>query len=165
MLQIKACGLVTVWHPELEEHLRSELEFEFGQGPVNLRRVRSLVSSPRLMSFYVKAFWHPAMIVVGDSYLDAFTMLADSEQKTFAISVTDWLELRGGLELVNEFSSQDASVMSLHVWPFDPHGLTPFAMAIAVALSYTPDELMAESRISLAIGELVEQWGYFTDGF
>ncbi|EOG6098579.1 TPA: hypothetical protein RQ837_003576 [Pseudomonas aeruginosa] len=117
------------------------------------------------MSFYVKAFSHPAMIAVGDTYLDAFTMLADSEQKTFALSVADWLELRARIELVNEFSWRDTSVMSLHVWPFDPNGLAPFAMAIGVALSYTPDELLAEPRISLAIGELVERWGYYTEEF
>ncbi len=38
-------------------------------------------------------------------------------------------------------------------------------MAIGVALSYTPDELLAEPRISLAIGELVERWGYYTEEF
>jgi hypothetical protein len=38
-------------------------------------------------------------------------------------------------------------------------------MAVAVALSYTPAEQMAESRISAAIDELVGRGGFFTDEF
>lgn len=38
-------------------------------------------------------------------------------------------------------------------------------MAVAVALSFTPGELMADSRISLAIDEIVREWGYFADEF
>ncbi|AFO50372.1 hypothetical protein T1E_4543 [Pseudomonas putida DOT-T1E] len=38
-------------------------------------------------------------------------------------------------------------------------------MAVAVALSFTRAELMAESRISLAVDELMSKWGYFADDF
>jgi hypothetical protein len=55
--------------------------------------------------------------------------------------------------------------MKLQIWPFDPKSLDDFAMTVAVALSYTPAELMAESRISLALDELVGEWGFFTDEF
>jgi hypothetical protein len=93
------------------------------------------------------------------------TMLADCPQKTFAISLSEFTAMAGMVEVVTEYSPRDASVMKLHVWPFEPGSLSDFAMTVAVALSYTPMELMAESRISLAIDELVSEWGFFTDGF
>jgi len=69
------------------------------------------------------------------------------------------------MEFVDEYDLRDASVMKLQVWPYPPQSLDDFAMVIAVALSYMPNELMAESRISLAIDELVSEWGFYTDEF
>lgn len=152
-------------HPNLKEHLRRELAWEFGQGPVNLKQVRSLVSSPRLMSFCVRAFTHPSLTSAGDTYLDARTMLADWPLKTCAMSLCEFTQLESLLEFVDEYSLSDASLMKLQVWPYDPQRLDNFAMAVAVALRYTPSELMQESRISLAIDELVSEWGYYTDEF
>lgn len=152
-------------HPNLQEHLHRELAWEFSQGRVNLKHLRSLVSSPRLMSFSVKAFSHPALSTSGDTYLDALTMLADYPQKTWAISLHEFTPMRELLEFVDEYNPRDASVMKLQVWPYDPKTLDDYPMAVAVALSYTPTELMAESRISLAINELVSGWGFYTDEF
>lgn len=152
-------------HPNLELHLRGELEWEFAQGLVDLRHVRSLVSSPRLVSVCVRAFSHPALVEAGDTFLDSRTRLADYPQKSIAISLTNYLLLEGAIEVVEEYSPNDPAVMKLQVWPFEPGDLNEFAMAVAVALSYTPAELMAESRISLAINELVGKWGFFTDDF
>jgi hypothetical protein len=152
-------------YPNLEDHLRRSLAWEFDQGAVDLRHVRNFVSSPRLSSFAVQAFSHSALVVAGDSYLDARTRLADYPQKTMAISLASYLLLEGTVEVVNEYSPNDPSLMKLQIWPFEPGDLNEFAMAVAVALSYTPAELMAESRISLAINELVGKWGFFTDEF
>jgi hypothetical protein len=160
-----AAKVVMANHPNLQYHLSSALAWEFTQGPVNLRNVRSLVSTPRLMSFCVRAFSHPSLTPVGDSYLDARTRLADYPQKTWAISICEFDQLVGAMEFVEEYDLRDASVMKLQIWPYPPQSLDDFAMVIAVALSYMPNELMAESRISLAIDELVSEWGFYTDEF
>ncbi|OWP72953.1 hypothetical protein CEC48_04550 [Pseudomonas sp. K2I15] len=81
------------------------------------------------------------------------------------MSLVNFLPLADAVEIVEEYNPNDPSVMKLQVWPYEPGALNDFAMTVAVALSYTPAELMAESRISLAIDELVSEWGYFTDGF
>jgi hypothetical protein len=165
MKLIAAPTVVMADHPNLQDHLRRELAWEFSQGPVDLRYVRSLVSSPRLKSLFVRAFSHPALAEAGDTFLDSRTLLADSPQKTMAISLTNYLLLEGAVEFVDEYSPNDLSLTRLQVWPFEPGDLNEFAMAVAVALSYTPAELLAESRISLAIDELVSKWGYYTDEF
>jgi len=152
-------------HPNLENHLCGELKWEFNQGLVDLRHVRSLVSSPRLRSLCVRAFSHPALAEAGDTFLDSRTRLADYPQKTMAISLTNYLLLEGTIEFVEEYSPNDTSVMKLQIWPYEPRDLNEFAMAVAVALSYTPAELMAESRISAAIDDLVSEWGYYADEF
>jgi hypothetical protein len=82
-----------------------------------------------------------------------------------AISFTNYRTLVDSVEVVDEYHPHDASVMKLQIWPYEPGDLNKFAMAVAVALSYTPAELMAESRISAAIDELVSEWGFFTDEF
>ena len=165
MTAIKAIAVVMANHPDLLEHIRGALAWEFERGPVDLKLVRSLVSSPRLMSFYVKPFTHPELSVAGDSYLDERTMLADDYRKTYAISMSAWQGIAEQVEFVEDYMPRDASVMKLQVWPFDPKCLSDFAMAVAVALSFTPGELIQEDRISLAIDELVSQYGFFTDGF
>lgn len=165
MKLINATSVVMANHPTLQVYLRRELEWEFSQGPVDLRHVRSLVSSPRLMSLGVRAFSHPSLFEAGDTFLDLRTMLADYPQKTMAISFTNYRTLVDSAAVVDEYHPHDASVMKLQIWPFEPGDLSDFAMAVAVALSYTPAELMAESRISAAIGELVGRWGFFTDEF
>jgi hypothetical protein len=117
------------------------------------------------MSMNVRAFSHPALVEAGDTFLDSRTMLADYPQKTRAISLANYLNLVGAVEIIDEYHPHDASVMKLQIWPYEPGDLSDFAMAVAVALSYTPAELMAESRISLALDELVRGWGFYTDEF
>ncbi|MFZ6045800.1 hypothetical protein ACFW0H_06720 [Pseudomonas sp. CR3202] len=165
MAPIKATAVVMANHPHLLEHIRGALAWEFERGPVELKLVRNLVSSPRLMSFYVKPFTHLELSVAGDSYLDERTMLADDYRKTYAISINAWQGIAEQVEFVEEFLPRDTSVMKLQIWPFAPNSLSDFAMAVAVALSFTPGELMQEDRISLAIDELVSQYGFSTDRF
>lgn len=165
MKSMSTTSVVMANYPDLQLHLRRELAWEFNQGPVDLRHVRNLVSSPRLMSMFVRAFSHPALVEAGDTFLDSHTMIADYPQKTRAISLANYLTLVETVEIVYEYHPHDLSLMKLQVWPYEPGDLSHFAMAVAVALSYTPAELMAESRISAAIGELVGEWGYYTDEF
>ncbi|MDP5542491.1 hypothetical protein P3769_15460 [Pseudomonas aeruginosa] len=161
----KANRVVTADYPDLERVLRSELEYEFSRGPVDLKEVRNLVSSPRLQSLYLRSFTHPDLVEAGGTFLDKHTMLADAPQKTFAVSSDRWRSIARHVVEVREFSPRDQSVMQVQLWPFDPRSLDDFAMVIAVALSYMPNELVEESRISLALGEMVGKWGYFTDTF
>jgi len=151
--------------PDLHAYLRRRLEWAFERGKVDFKIIRSIVSSPNLTSMYVRDFSHPCLCVAGETYLDARTMLADRGQRTYALSLTSWKQLADSVEVVDEYLFTDLSIMRLQVWPFDPRVLDDFQMAVAVALSFTPGELMADSRISLAIDEIVCEWGYFADEF
>ncbi|HBO2745109.1 hypothetical protein [Pseudomonas aeruginosa] len=102
-------------YPDLRKYLHSALEWETECGPIDLGLARSLVSSPRLMSFQVKAFSHPGLVAAGDTYLDARTMLADSEQKTYAIAYEEWTELEESITFVERFSWWDKTVMNIQV--------------------------------------------------
>lgn len=150
-------------YPGLETYLRQRLDWEFRQSMVDFDLVRSVVSSPRLMSFSVRSFSDPRLIAAGDSYLSSHTMIADGYQKTYALSIADWFDINGVVERVERCQPFDAAVMNIQIWPFAPSDLDKFGMAVAVALSYTPAELMAESRISLALDELMKEWGYSVD--
>lgn len=150
-------------HPELESFLRKRFDWEFQRGKVDFQQVRSVVSSPRLMSFNARCFSHPGLVIAGESYLSQHTMIMDGYRKTYAISHQEWLDICGKVELLEVCEPFDSTVMSIQVWPFKPVELDRFSMAVAVALSFSPAELMAESRISLAVDELVSEWGYHAD--
>lgn len=165
MKSLRGFCTVMVDFPDLESYLRRSFKEEFMVGAVDLNMVRDRISSPRLMSFGVRAFTHQGLAVAGDSYLDKFTMLGDGLQKTFALSLDNWNLISDRIEYVENYDFRDPTVVKLQIWSVAPHSLGPFAMAMAVALSYKRSELIAESRISLALGDLVSQWGYFTDDF
>lgn len=149
----------------LEGRLRKLLDDDFQKGAVDFKLVRSMVSSPRLMSYSVQCFGHPGLAVAGESYLSMHTMIGDGCQRTYALSLEDWLGIRSVVEKVESCQPFDSAVMNIQVWPYPPSDLDDFAMAVAVALSFTPSELMAESRISLAVDELMANWGYCVDEF
>lgn len=151
--------------PDLETLLRSTLELEFSKGAVDLASLRDHVSSPRLLSFGVKVFSHQGLVFAGDSFLDNHTMLADCVQKTYAISLYEWRLIEASVECVEHCDFRDDSVMKLQVWSVDPLALSAFAMGVAVALSYKHSELIAESRISSALHELMSPWGFYSDEF
>lgn len=157
--------MVKVDRPCLEEFLQSSLTWEFEIGAVDFAVVREFVSSPRLMSFAVKAFSHPKLVLAGDSFLDAYTMLADSMQKTYAIFCDEWEQIEEKIEYVECCDFRDQSVMKVQVWSVDPLVLNPFSMRVGVALSYKRSELLAESRISSAVNELMSPFGYYADEF
>lgn len=149
--------------PDLLAYLCRRLAWEFKRGKVDFKMIRSIVSSPNLASMHVRSFSHPSLCIAGETYLDTRTMLADRRQRTYALSLNTWNQLADAVEVISEYHFTDLSVMRIQVWPFEPSLLNDFQMAVAVGLSFTPAELMADSRISLAIGELVSEWGYFTD--
>lgn len=159
-----AARLVMADHPDLLMYLRQRLAWEFENGIVDFKLLRSLVSSPNLAAMYVRAFSHPALCAAGETYLDARTMLADRRQRTYALSLSEWEQLAQRVEVLDEYQFTDLSIMKLQIWPFDPRVLDDFQMAIAVSLSFLPSELMADSRVSLAIDELVQDWGFYADG-
>lgn len=117
------------------------------------------------MSFGVKAFNHPGLAFAGDSFLDTCTMLADGVQKTYAMSIYEWRQIEASVEYVEQCDFRDASVMKIQVWSVDPLKLSAFARGVAVALSYKRSELLAESRISSALHELMSPWGFYSDEF
>lgn len=154
--------------PANEENLldkvRSSLskcfEIRFGHP---LFMLRSIVSSPRLKDIYVRGFPVRDLVLVGDSYLDKFTMLADQNQKTYAISLSEWLGQEFQATIVTEFDARDTSVAKLQVWPFDPQALNEDQLRIAVAVSFNEFEIYDEPRLSLALGELLEPLNVTTD--
>lgn len=155
--------IVMANRPDLESFLRKRFDWEFQRGKVDFQRVRSVVSSPRLMSYSVRCFSHPGLAIAGESYLSLHTMIAGGSRKTYAISMQDWLEISDVVESVEWCEPFDKGVMNVQIWPFTASELGPFAMAVAVGLSFTPMELTAESRISSAIDQMLAEWGYFAD--
>lgn len=67
------------------------------------------------------------------------------------------------------FASSDRRLKTFHNSPGlrgrRPCGLCPLAMAVAVALSFSPVEFVAESRIILAVDKLISGCGYFAEDF
>ncbi len=90
-------------------------------------------------------------------------MLADQNQKTYAISLVDWQAQEGHADVVTEFNFRDTSVAKLQIWPFDPLTLSEDQLRIAVAVSFNEFEIFDEPRLSLALGELLETMSITTD--
>lgn len=151
--------------PCLEDSLRRILACDFARGRVDLSMVREHVSSPRLMSYGVRRFSHPRLAPAGDTFLDAHTMLADGIHKTYAISFNEWERIQEKVQFVESCDFRDEAVIKIQVWSVDPLELDAFAMRVAVALSYKRSELLAESRVSSALDELMSPFGYYADEF
>lgn len=158
-------GLVMANHPQLHRHLRAGMAIGPASAPVNLRQVRDFVSSPRLFDVYVNGPASAGMAPAGDSFLDMHTLLADKRQKTYALSLSNWQAGRESLAVVQECSPLDGEIICVQIWPFEIETLDHFQRVIAVAMSYTRAELEAESRISSALNDLVEEFGFFADEF
>jgi hypothetical protein len=142
---------------DLHSHLSSDSEL------VDLEAVRSYVSSPRLMDIYVRQFPVQDQFFVGDSFLDQRTMLADSPQRTYGVSLLSWAVLQTDVEIVEDYHYSDSSISKVQIWPFDPHSLTEPQTRLAIALSYTSLELYAEPRVIGSLNEILEEIGFFVD--
>ncbi|HGY9618731.1 TPA: hypothetical protein ACOJNU_000804 [Pseudomonas putida] len=131
--------------------------YEDGQS-VPIHELKSLISSPRLFDVYLKDFVGGESILAGDSFLDLHTNLADSLQKTYAITLADWEVVRELYVEVDSFDFRDASVSKVQVWPYDPRSLSPEQMRLAVAVSFTDSELLEEPRLCGALRALLSEY-------
>jgi len=145
----------------LIDDLRSHLSN--GSELVDLEIVRSYVSSPRLMDVHVRQFPVHDWFFAGDSFLDQRTMLADSPQRTYGVSLPSWSLLQTRVEIVKDYHYNDGSVAKIQIWSFDPRTLTEPQARLAVALSYTSLELYAEPRIIGSLNDILEEIGFFVD--
>ncbi|MDI1332428.1 hypothetical protein [Pseudomonas sp.] len=153
--------LSMVNQPGLLGALRDHLAID--QKLIDIERVRSYVSSPRLMDFSVRNFSAEKPAAVGDTFLDERTMLADAPQKTYGIFFGDWEVLKPQIELVDAYHHNDKGVINIQVWAFDPTLLNEHQARLAIALSYTRLELYAEPRIIGALNDILEEVGFFVD--
>lgn len=153
--------LVMANQPELLNLLRTHLAN--GTELIDIEAVRSVVSSPRLMDFAVRNVSISQLALVGDSFLEKRTMLADSPQRTYGVSLRDWERIKPTVQLVSDFHHADTSVTKLQVWPFDPNTVGEHQAYLAVALSYTYLELYAEPRIVGSINDILGDIGFFID--
>jgi hypothetical protein len=147
-------------HPDLVRRLLQHFseEYTLNDGRTPWRVLRSRVSSPRLADVCVKDFDPAGCIEVGDSFLEKHTMLADRPQRTYGMSLERWRQISSSMTEVETFAFRDATVSQIQIWPFDPQSLSPEAMKIAVAVSYTSLELIREPRIIGAINDLLREY-------
>lgn len=150
---------------DLHRYLMSCLASEVSEAPIDLRLVRSHVSSPRLFDVFARGDEVYGLVEAGDTFLDRRTMLADRKQKTYTLSYEDWCLKKQDFEVIENFSVLDSSVIKIQIWPYEASRLDKFQMIVAVAMSYSRVELDSESRISSAINSLVEEYGFFADEF
>lgn len=130
---------------------------------IDLDEVRSVVSSPRLFDVTVQDL-NESLVSVGDTFLDQRTMLADWPQRTYGVSLEQWKTLSSKAQLIESLHHNDTSVSKIQVWSFEPGSLTETQMRLAVALTYTPAELRAESRIVGALNHVLNDLGFYVDG-
>lgn len=149
--------------PQILNHLRKELNYEFSKGQVEFHKVRSLVSSPRLFDVYARGAPIELLVEAGSTYLDQHTMLADRHQRTYAVSFEKWKELKKNIEVVADFDLSDKTVSNIQVWPYEPSSLDDEQFCIAIALSFTRAELLYEYRICGALDSLLESYGFIVD--
>ncbi|MDG9856960.1 hypothetical protein N5C93_23370 [Pseudomonas nitroreducens] len=129
-------------------------------GKIELGDVRGYVSSPKLAEIHVRGQHGAGLVAVGDTYLDARTMLADRAQKTYAVSILELDQFLDGKEVINEPGFRDVNATRIEVWSFDPSTLPPDQLTLAVALSYTTREFIQNERAAGAVNELIEPLGF-----
>jgi hypothetical protein len=115
------------------------------------------------MDVHVRQFPVLDWFFAGDSFLDQRTMLADSPQRTYGVSLPSWSLLQTRVEIVKDYHYNDGSVAKIQIWSFDPRTLTEPQARLAVALSYTSLELYAEPRIIGSLNDILEEIGFFVD--
>lgn len=148
--------------PDLLKKLLNELQYHRAKstGLIDIELVKGYVSSPRLADFHVRGHHGAGLVVVGDTFLDARTMLADRPQKTYALPIYNWSEFVEDKELVDDPEFGDSNVTRIELWPFDPSTLSEQQLTLAVAISYSPREWIAEERIAGAVDQLIQPLGF-----
>lgn len=152
---IRRVSLVMANDPDLLEHVHSNLN---GEATLRFAQLRALISSPKLADYWVRNLDTNGLSFVGDSFLSEHSMLGDWDRKSYGVSIARWLEIQGGLEILDELKFRDEGVSRVQIWPFDPNELALEAMKLAVAVSYSDLELFRESRIYGAINEMLSEY-------
>lgn len=136
---------------------------------------RELAGNPKLDEFFVDAEalerLLPGLPLAGDSALDKLSMLADNSYKTYAVSLTRWNSV-GGLERKMELSIpprmrriDHASLALIEIWVIEPPSVAARHGDVVVdplhlALSYSDDKRFFDERVSLELGNILEELGY-----
>lgn len=104
---------------DLLKKLLNELQYRRSEsGLIDIELVKGYVSSPRLADFYIRGLHGCGLVAVGDTFLDARTMLADRTQKTFAVPIQRWTDFVKGKELlVGDPEFGDSNVTRIELWP------------------------------------------------
>lgn len=151
MVMANSANLVSLAREAIEQHRVGKL--------VPIHVLKSIIASPRLFDIYVQDFKDDEAVLAGDSFLDLHTMLADDYQKTFAISLSRWQDVRELYTEVNSFHYRDARISKLQIWPFEPSVLSHAQMSLAVAVSINDLELLEEPRLCGALRDLLYDFG------
>ncbi|MHC8400312.1 hypothetical protein ACYZTX_12740 [Pseudomonas sp. MDT1-17] len=130
-------------------------------GLISIADVRNFVSSPKLSEFHIRGLHGEGLVPVGDTFLDARTMLADRPYKTFAVPIQIWPEFSKGKIFFENVELHDKQITRIELWPFDPAELDEVQLTLAIGLSYTLREFYAEPRIAGAVDELIRPLGFF----
>lgn len=150
-------------HPDLAQEVKFALSLlnrdKYGYP---LYMLKSIISSPRLRDVYLRSYPVDELAIAGDNYLAQHTMIADLQQKTYAIGMQDWEKRPGEVLPFGGFHPYDPSVIKLQIWPFDPKALSAEQFLLAVAVSFHDVEIKDEPRVSLALDELMEDWDVTT---
>lgn len=136
---------------------------------------RRLAGSPKLDEFFVDAGeleqLLPGLPLAGDSALDKLTMIADNDYKTYAVSLSRW-NACGGLDRKGEVSipprmrrNDYAGLALIEVWGIEPPTVTARYGHVVVeplhlALSYSDEKRFFDERVSLELGDMLEELGY-----
>ncbi|MGE8499373.1 MAG: hypothetical protein ACN6O6_17870 [Pseudomonas sp.] len=134
-----------------------------------------IAGNPKLDEFFVDAealaALLPGLPLAGDSAMDKLTMLADNDYKTYAVSLSRW-NSSGGLDRMAEVSFEprmmrvDHSGMALiEIWVKEPPTIKDMYGDVVVdpmhlALTYNEQKLFFEERVSLELGNMLEELGY-----
>jgi hypothetical protein len=150
--------------PILLKKLLNELQYKRSKstGLIDIELVKGYVSPPRLADFHLRGHHGAGLIAVGDTFLEARTMLADRAQKTFAVPIQRWTDFVKGKELLAgdpEFA--DSNITRIELWPFDPATLAEEELTLAVAISYSPRDWIADERIAGAVDQLIQPLGFY----
>lgn len=137
---------------------------------------RQLAGNPKLDEFFVDsealAALLPGLPLAGDSALEKLSMIADNSYKTYAVGISAW-NASGGLGRNRDVEYPPASnkigyfdgLALVEVWVIDPPVVTAMYGEVVVepihlALSYSDEKRFFDERVSLELGNMLEELGY-----
>jgi hypothetical protein len=156
-------------HPDAVEIAKAEMRessYYSENGNTPLFVLSSIISSPRLFDVFWKDVGLQGLIQAGDTFVDKYTGLADNRQKTYAISLAQWIDISGRYDEVDKYEKLDISISKIQVWPFDPSTLSFEQMVLAIGVSYNEEELKEEPRLCGALRHLMREYRveYYWEG-